>query len=103
MRLFLLLFSVDDAYNIARHDAQREGITMKQRLLLCLLLCFCMLYYALPQLSIRAEGPEGVFAVSWLCMLLFAIAGNLSSILYTPKKRKAIPKGKKQRLRERIY
>jgi len=62
-----------------------------------------MLYYALPQLSIRGEGPEGLFAVSWLCMLLFAIAGNLSGILYTPRKRKPVPKGKEQRLQKRIH
>jgi hypothetical protein len=35
-----------------------------------------------------AGGVEGLFAASWLLLALFAIAGNLTGILYSPKKRK---------------
>ncbi len=63
---------------------------MKQRLFLCLLLCGVLLYYAVPRLSLQAGGIESVFAGSWLLFALFAIAGNLTGILYSPKKRKFI-------------
>lgn len=61
---------------------------MKQRLFLCLLLCGVLLYYAIPRLSLQAGGAESLFAASWLLLALFAIAGNLTGILYSPKKRK---------------
>lgn len=61
---------------------------MKQRLLLCLLLIGVMLYYAVPRLSLTGSGLERIFAASWLVFALFAAAGNLSGILYAPKKRK---------------
>ena len=62
---------------------------MKQRLFLCLLLCGVLLYYAVPRLSFEAGGTQSVFAGSWLVFALFAIAGNLTGILYSPKKRKS--------------
>lgn len=61
---------------------------MKQRLFLCLLLCGVLLYYAVPRLSLQAGGAESVFAVSWLLFALFAIAGNVTGILYSPKKQR---------------
>lgn len=58
----------------------------KNRYLLCLLLSAFMLYFAVPRLSVSAEGLEGIFAISWLALALFVIAGNLIGLLYTPKK-----------------
>jgi hypothetical protein len=58
----------------------------KNRYLLCLLLSAFMLYFAVPRLSVSAEGLEGVFAISWLALAVFVIAGNLIGLLYTPKK-----------------
>ncbi|OIK08526.1 hypothetical protein BIV60_25920 [Bacillus sp. MUM 116] len=58
----------------------------KNRYLLCLLLCGAMLYYAVPQLSVTAAGPKGIFSLAWLSLALMVIAGNLTGILYSPKK-----------------
>ena len=58
----------------------------KNRYLLCLLLCGFMLYFAVPKLSIQAEGLEGIFSISWLAFALIVIAGNLTAMLYSPKK-----------------
>jgi hypothetical protein len=68
--------------------SKKEGIFMKQRLFLCLLLCGVLLYYAVPRLSFEAGGAQSIFAASWLIFALFAIAGNLTGMLYSPKKRK---------------
>jgi hypothetical protein len=45
-----------------------------------------MLYFAVPRLSVFAEGLEGVFALSWLAFALIVMAGNLTAMLYSPKK-----------------
>ncbi|MCM3767200.1 hypothetical protein [Neobacillus niacini] len=58
----------------------------KNRYLLCLLLSAFMLYFAVPRLSVSTHGLEGIFAISWLVFALFVIAGNLTGLLYTPKK-----------------
>jgi len=58
----------------------------QNRYLLCLLLCGVMLYYAVPKLSVFAEGLEGTFALVWLAFALIVIAGNLTAMLYSPKK-----------------
>lgn len=76
---------------------------MKQRLLLCLLLIGVMLYYAVPRLSLTAEGLEGIFAASWLLLALFAAAGNLTGMLYAPKKRKKARIGKGQQVHKRLH
>ncbi|MGE7905143.1 hypothetical protein ACQKNS_12180 [Peribacillus sp. NPDC094092] len=73
---------------------------MKQRLLLCLLLCGVMLYYAVPRLSLESGGLESLFAGSWLLFALLAVAGNLTGILYSPKKQKAKRKLEYKRLRQ---
>ncbi|MFD4929054.1 hypothetical protein ACFWMS_08995 [Peribacillus butanolivorans] len=73
---------------------------MKQRLLLCLLLCGVMLYYAVPRLSLESGGLESLFAGSWLLFALLAIAGNLTGILYSPKKHKVKRKMEYKRLRQ---
>ncbi|MBO0960092.1 hypothetical protein J1P26_10190 [Neobacillus sp. MM2021_6] len=58
----------------------------KNRYLLCLLLCGFMLYFAVPKLSVTAEGTQGIFAIVWLSFALIVIAGNLTGLLYSPKK-----------------
>ena len=73
---------------------------MKQRLLLCLLLCGVMLYYAVPRLSLESGGLEGLFAGSWLLFALLAVAGNLTGILYSPKKQKVKRQLEYKRLRQ---
>ncbi|KON90236.1 hypothetical protein AF332_08090 [Sporosarcina globispora] len=67
----------------------------KNRYLLCLLLCGLMLYYAAPRMGVFNGGTEGIFAISWLALALFVIAGNLTALLYAPKK--AAPAGKQPR------
>ncbi|MFJ7727212.1 hypothetical protein ACIQXV_13705 [Neobacillus sp. NPDC097160] len=58
----------------------------KNRYLLCLLLCGFMLYIAVPKLSVTAEGTQGLFAIMWLAFALIVMAGNLTGLLYSPKK-----------------
>lgn len=59
---------------------------MKNRYLLCLLVCGVLLYIAVPRLNIFSDGLQGVFAISWLAFALIVIAGNLTALLYVPKK-----------------
>jgi hypothetical protein len=58
----------------------------KNRYLLCLLLCGFMLYFAVPRLSVFAEGLQGTFSIVWLAFALIVIAGNLTALLYSPKR-----------------
>ncbi|MBY0124074.1 hypothetical protein [Bacillus sp. S/N-304-OC-R1] len=58
----------------------------KNRYLLCLLLCGLLLYFAVPRLDIFSDGLKGIFALSWLAFALIVIAGNLTALLYSPKK-----------------
>jgi hypothetical protein len=50
-----------------------------------------MLYFAVPRLSVFAEGLQGTFTLAWLSFALIVIAGNLTGMLYSPKQA-----GKKQ-------
>lgn len=59
----------------------------KNRYLLCLLLCGLLLYFAVPRLSVTAQGMQGVFAITWLIFALMVIAGNLTALLYAPKRK----------------
>jgi len=61
---------------------------MKNRYLLCLLLCGWMLYYGLSRLPIHTTGVEYYFSILWIVLCVFAIAGNLAAILYSPKSKK---------------
>ncbi len=61
---------------------------MKQRYILCILLAGLMLYYAVPRLSVHAAGMEGIFAISWLALAAIVLLGNLSALMYAPKKAK---------------
>ncbi|MDQ1144761.1 MAG: hypothetical protein ABGX20_04960 [Bacillus sp. (in: firmicutes)] len=63
----------------------------KNRYLLCLLLCGFMLYFAVPRLSIHAEGLQGTFAWAWLAFALMVMAGNLTGLLYSPRKQMQKP------------
>ncbi|WP_342432571.1 hypothetical protein [Neobacillus sp. FSL H8-0543] len=58
----------------------------KNRYLLCLLLCGLMLYFAVPKLSVFSEGLQGTFSLVWLSFALIVIAGNLTGMLYSPKR-----------------
>ncbi len=60
---------------------------MKNRYLLCLLLCLVLLYFAVPRLAPGAAGLEGVFAISWLAFSFLVIAGNLSALLFSRQNR----------------
>jgi uncharacterized membrane protein len=62
-------------------------IMKKNRYLFCLLSCGVMLYYGVPQLSSYNAGLSGIFSVTWLLLAVFVIAGNLSAIMYAPKKK----------------
>lgn len=58
----------------------------KNRYLLCLLLAGVMLYFAVPRLSVSLDGAPGIFSLTWLAFALIVIAGNLTGLLYSPKK-----------------
>ncbi len=58
-----------------------------------------MLYFAVPRLSVFAEGLEGTFALTWLAFALIVIAGNLTAMLYSPKK--AVKKRQQLRLNKK--
>lgn len=58
----------------------------KNKYLLCLLLSGFMLYFAVPRLTVNLDGAQGVFSVVWLIFALIVMAGNLTGLLYSPKK-----------------
>ncbi|MFD2446326.1 hypothetical protein ACFSO7_20405 [Bacillus sp. CGMCC 1.16607] len=72
----------------------------KNRYILCLLLGGLLLYYAVPRFSIFSEGAEGIFTISWLILALLVIAGNLTAILYSPKRIKS--KGNLRKTEKRV-
>ncbi|MGG5254788.1 hypothetical protein ACQYAD_15240 [Neobacillus sp. SM06] len=73
----------------------------RNRYLLCLLASFFLLYYAVPRLSVTAEGPQGVFALAWLVLALFVIAGNLTGLLYHPKRPAKAGRPQSERFRKK--
>ncbi|CAI9393772.1 hypothetical protein ACTQ5K_15340 [Niallia sp. Sow4_A1] len=76
----------------------------KNRYLLCILLCGVFLYYGMPRLSPFSEGAEGIFSITWLAFALMVIAGNLTALLYTPKKSRIVKKSsKKVQKKKKIY
>jgi len=40
----------------------------------------------MPRLSPFSDGVEGIFSITWLAFALMVVAGNLTALLYTPKK-----------------
>ncbi|MFK9091190.1 hypothetical protein [Bacillus salipaludis] len=71
----------------------------KNRYLLCLLLGGFMLYIAVPKLSGTLVGTKGLFAIMWLSFALIVMAGNLTGILYSPKKQ--VQSHQSQRLKKK--
>lgn len=63
---------------------------MRNRYVLCFLLCCVILYFALPQLHPYADGLEGVFSISWLAFALLVLAGNLAAILFPNQIRRRV-------------
>ena len=55
------------------------------RYLLCILFCGFMLYYAVPRLTVAADGIQSIFSIAWLAFALIVLAGNLTAFLYAPK------------------
>jgi hypothetical protein len=70
------------------NEQAMEGWVMRNRLILCLLICAVLLYYAVPRLTIHFTGLNGIFAFSWFLLALLVIGGNLVGILFTAKKQK---------------
>ncbi|WP_312095595.1 hypothetical protein [Niallia sp.] len=76
----------------------------KNRYLLCILLCGVLLYYGVPRLSPFSDGPEGIFSIAWVVFALMVVAGNLTALLYTPKKTKATKRSyNKVQKKKKIY
>lgn len=73
----------------------------KNRYLLCILASGAMLYYALPRLPIHEGGLGGIFTISWLAFCLIVIAGNLSALLYSPRKLREKSKHSQKSLHKR--
>jgi hypothetical protein len=63
---------------------------MKNRLILCLLICGLLLYYGIPNLSIEAEGLQGIFSIAWLGFAVIVVGGNLVGLLYSTQKHKRV-------------
>nr|WP_090849177.1 hypothetical protein [Litchfieldia salsa] len=61
---------------------------MKNRMILCLLICGLLLYYGIPNLSIEAGGLQGVFSIAWLGFAAIVVGGNLVGLLYSTQQKK---------------
>ncbi len=61
---------------------------MRNRVILCLLSCGVLMYYAVPRISIHFSGLDGIFGFAWLILALLVIGGNLSGLLYSVKKQR---------------
>ncbi|CAG9608890.1 hypothetical protein [Pseudoneobacillus rhizosphaerae] len=75
----------------------------KNRYILCLLVGAFLLYFAVPRFSMFAEGLEGVFTASWMLLALLVMAGNLSAMLYAPKRKAKSRKLTKQTAKRLRY
>lgn len=81
------------------------GEKMKNRLLLSLLCLAALLYIAVPRIPMGAEGLPGMFALAWLLFALIAIGGNISALMFQPKRKRIVTKlkleeEKRRRLRQ---
>jgi hypothetical protein len=65
---------------------------MRNNALLSLLLCGLMLYYAVPRFTVDVNSTQGIFSLAWLLLAFLVIGGNVSSLLYAPKKRQTLRK-----------
>ncbi|MEK3890402.1 hypothetical protein [Bacillus sp. FSL K6-3431] len=61
---------------------------MHNRYLICLLMCAVMLYFFVPELQPEFAGTKGMFSIVWLIFALLVIAGNLSALLFAPKRQR---------------
>jgi uncharacterized protein HemX len=61
---------------------------MNHRLLLCLLICLALIYFAVPKINVLAPGKEGTFAALWLVLAILAVGGNVTGMIYGTKKQK---------------
>lgn len=87
--LLLLLGTGQSILSRPRHMIYRKGGNeLRNRYMLCLLLCLLMLYVAIPRLYPAAGGLEGLFGVSWLLLAIVVLGGNLSALLYAPRSNK---------------
>ncbi|WHY84982.1 hypothetical protein QNH39_20350 [Neobacillus novalis] len=75
----------------------------KNRYVLCLLLVAFMLYFAVPRLSVHANGAEGIFSIAWLAFALMVIAGNLTGLLYSPKRQGQRQQSQLKKKKSRAY
>ncbi len=81
-----------------------EGCMMRNRVILCLLICAVLMYYAVPRLTIHFSGLEGMFGFAWFMLALLVIGGNLSGLLYSAKKHKMrVQKNKLRSQKARSY
>lgn len=62
-----------------------------------------MLYFAVPRLSVTAAGAQGYFAITWLIFALIVIAGNLTALLYSPKRKTQKVQVEKLAKKSRFY
>lgn len=76
---------------------------MRQRLFLCLLLIGAMLYYAVPRLNFKGATEEQIFAAAWLLFAIFAVAGNVATLLFADRRKKVKQVTKKESNRKRAY
>ncbi|WP_010174334.1 hypothetical protein [Bacillus coahuilensis] len=74
----------DSVYILVQAD---KGESLMQRYLLVFLLACLLLYFAVPRLSMTLDHISGIYALCWLMLAIFVIAGNLSALLF-PKNRK---------------
>jgi hypothetical protein len=65
---------------------KEENRMKRNRYLLCLLICGLMLYFAVPRLSLSTNGVEEAFSIVWLMFAMIVMAGNLTGLLYQPKR-----------------
>jgi hypothetical protein len=63
-----------------------EVLSVRNRYLLSLLLGAALIYYAIPQLHFDAQSAKGMFAFAWIGFAILVVAGNLSALVYLPKK-----------------
>jgi accessory gene regulator protein AgrB len=75
----------------------------KNRYILCMLVGAFLMYFAVPRFSMFAEGLEGIFTASWMLLALLVISGNLSAVLYAPKKKPKTRKLTKQTAKRLRY
>jgi hypothetical protein len=56
--------------------------------ILYILLAGAVVYFALPHLDFSSSSSlESLFSLVWLMFALFVIGGNMTGLIYTPKKR----------------